>query len=338
MAMRTLRAIACACIMAAAPASIVHAQTPNVPGKEHAKRLFEEGVELEKKSDYAAALAKYKQAEQITATPGLRFHKGYCLEMTGKLAAALEEYEVADKMARDANKQDVRAAVTARLEPLRTRVPQIAIRLATPAKDAEVQLDGALVGAPLLDGKGFRVDPGEHTVTARAGGYKPFTRKIEVPESQTTTVDVTLDPATAAAPAPVAPIAAGAGAAVSAPIAPGAGDESVTEPPSERPRSRSLTLPIAATGGAMVFAGLGVVTFLVAGGAQNDANRDCPTKPSCDDERSRVRLLDTVALASFIGAAGLGVLAVVLWTSKGPARSAARVTATPSAVGLEGTF
>ena len=337
--MRPLRAIVCTVCVCTAVASasvarVAHAQSPAAgaaaPGKEVAKRLFEEGAELEKKGDYAGALAKYKEAEQITATPGLRFHKGYCLEMLGKYSAALEEYEAADKLALSTNRQDVHAAVTARLDPLRVRVPQMAIRLTTPVKDVEVHLDGAPVGASMLDGTVFRLDPGEHTVTARAPDYKPFTRKVQVPEGQTTTVDLNLD---RTAPGPV--------------VTDPAAQRPVTEPPREPRKDRSLTLPIATTAAAAVLAGVGVTMFVVASGAQSDAQTECLTKASCGDERSRVRTFDTLALGSFIAAAGFAVVAVVLWTSAGSSPSAGsaprsgprtRMVAAPSGLGLEGTF
>ena len=321
---------------------------PSAAGKEHAKKLFEEGVDLEKKADYAGALAKYKEAQQTAVTAGLRFHTGYCLEMTGKLAGALEEYEAADRLAREQNKQEVHAATIARLEPLRARVPQIAIRLATPAKDAEVQLDGAGVAAALVDGgKAFRLDPGEHVVTARAPGYKAFSRKVQVPESVTTTVDVSLERATA----PVASVVAGAGAPAGAapataspPPSTGAGETAagapVTEPPAETVRGPSRALPIATTAGAIVLAGTGVAMFLVAGSAQTKAQDDCATRVSCEDRRSRVRTFDAFALGGFIGAVGLGVVSVILWTSKPTehAAASARVQAGPGSVALEGRF
>src|SRR5689334_1691271 len=93
-----------------------------VPGEEIARRAFEEGVALEKKGDFAPALAKFKESERIKATLGNRYHKAYCLEMTGKLAAALIEYEAVDKAARDANKSDLVETTRIRLEPLRTKV------------------------------------------------------------------------------------------------------------------------------------------------------------------------------------------------------------------------
>jgi biotin carboxyl carrier protein len=330
-----LRLVLASALAAAVVPRPAHAQT--APGKEHARRLFEEGVELEKKGDYAGALARYRDAEKIIATPGLRFHKGYCLEMTGKLAAAVDDYESADKLAREQNKPEVHTAVIARLDPLRPRVPLLAIRLATP-KDAEVQLDGLVVGAPLLDGKPFRVDPGEHVVAASARGFRTFTRSLELTEGATATVDVTLERVTAApavAPPPVSP------APVTAtPAEPPQPPSSAAEPPREPARGRSLVAPVVATVGTVLVAASGVAFFLVAGGAESDARAQCPQKPSCDSEQSRVRTFDALALGSFVGAAGLGVLSVVLWTSssRGHAATSARVVATPTVLGIEGRF
>lgn len=313
------------------------APAASAANKEHAKKLFEEGLELEKKNDYAGALAKYKEAEQITVTAGLRFHTGYCLEMTGKLAAALDEYEAADRLAREQNKQEVHAATTARLEPLRARVPQIAIRLATPAKDADVQLDGAAVSPAVVDGaKAFRLDPGEHTVTAHAPGYKTYTRKVQVPENVTTAVDISLERVTATASV----VPAGSGAPASSGGGGAAPSTAVSEPPPEAEHGPSRALPIATTAGAVVLAGTGIAMFLAAGSAQSKAQRDCATLLSCDDRRGRIRTFDALALGGFIGAVGLGVVSVILWTSKPAERAASttRLQAGPGSFALEGSF
>ena len=78
------------------------------------------------------------------------------------------------------------------------------------------------------------------------------------------------------------------------------------------------------------------MSFLLAGSAQSDAEKKCPTKVSCDDERSEVRTLDTIALTGFIGGVGLGALAVILWT--GRSSGSARVTASGSTLLLTGEF
>ena len=334
---RGLSFAASVCLCGLTTAATAHAQPAGAaaPGKEHAKRLFEEGLELEKKGDFAAALTKYKEAEQITVTPGLRFHTGYCLEMTGKLVAALDTYESADKLARDQNKQDVRTAITTRLDPLRARVPQLALRLATPASGAEVQLDGVAVGAPLLDGKSFRIEAGEHLVTARAAGFNSFARKVQVPEAQKTTVDISLERATTGAPA-AAPLAASPSSQATPASA------AVSEPPAEPSGRRSRALPIATTAGAVVLAGTGIALFLAAGSAQSKAQSDCLVRTSCDDRRPKIRTFDALALGSFIGAAGLGVMSVVLWTSNAPdhdaAASGAWLVASPGSVAVTGAF
>jgi hypothetical protein len=325
------------CLGALTTTAIANAQPAgaSVPGKEHAKRLFDEGAELEKKGDFAGALAKYKDAEQITVTPGLRFHTGYCLEMTGKLVAALDAYEAADKLARDQNKAEVRAAVTTRLEPLRARVPQLAIRLTTPPAGAEVQLDGVTVASPLLDGKSFRIEQGEHHVTARAAGFKAFAHTVQIPESTTATVDVVLERTTSSGGAAVVPSSS------AQPSQASSSTNELTQPPAEAAARRSLVLPIATTAGAVVLAGTGIALFVAAGGAQSTAQTDCLAKTECESRRSKIRTLDALALGSFVGAAGLGVLSVILWTSKPAERSAsarAWVEATPSSLGVAGAF
>lgn len=340
--MRLRSWLAALLVLAAVPSAPIPARADEQQGREQARKLFEEGLELEKKSDYKGALSKYREAERLAVTAGLRFHKGYCLEMTGSLAAALDEYEAADKLARDQNKQEVRSATAARLEPLRGRVPQLSLRLVTTGVVAEVQLDGAAVATPLLEGKPFRVDPGDHKLTARASGFRPYARSVHVPETALTTIEISLERdappvAAAAAPVPRESTPANDGATSSSASA-------LDEPPREASSSRSLVLPIATTAGALGLVGAGVAFFAVAGGTASNADIECTRKVTCEDEQSRVRTFDALALGSFIGAAALGTIAVVLWASPGPKASAtsatpaARLVATPSAIGLAGSF
>jgi len=304
-----------------------------VAGKEQAKRLFEEGVDLEKKGDFAGALAKYRDAEQITVTAGLRFHKGYCLEMTGKLLAAIEEYEGAEKLAREQNKHDVRAAVTARLDPLRARIPQLAVHLAPHVKDVQVSVDGAPLAPEHVDGKPLRIDPGDHPIVARAPGFRPFSREVHVAERGTTNVEIGLEREIPPAGAAPAPAAAPAGSTTPK-------EDAVGAPPPER-EGRSLTAPVLTTVGTVALVATGVVFFAAAGGARSSALEECPTRVACDDERTQVRTFDTLALGAFVGGAALGVVSVVLWTRSALRTSPAASTglvATPTSLGLRGTW
>lgn len=338
----------------------------DVPGAEIARKRFEEGQELEKGKQYEAALAKFRESEQIKATAGNRFHQGYCLEMLGRLVAAVDEYESAEKIAREQKKTDILQTIKARLDPLRPRLAKIALKLGGPP-NTEVKLDANVVAPALLGGEAFRVDPGAHTITATAPSHASFSRNVKLAEGETSTlVTITLTPdsagATAPAPvvvpgsAPASGASAGTGAGAGHAAAPTAHAEPApahptTAPPAEPTHAsppdgsgsgsgRSYVLPIATTAGTVALAGAGVVSFLLAGSAHADAERDCAQKIACDDEQSKIRTLDAVALGSFIGAAGLGALSVILWVSPPTKQSGrnASLVATPSWAGVRGAF
>lgn len=299
------------------------ASSAQVPGEEIARRAFEDGVALEKRGDFAAALAKFKESEQIKPTLGNRYHKALCLEMTGKLAAAFIEYEVVERTARETSKAELLEATRVRLEPLRAKVPQLSLRLVgAKAADVEVAVDDAPVAVALLDGKAFRIDPGQHVVTGRAPGRESFSKTWTAAEGSLATIEVVL-PEPAPAPPPVRTVA-------------------TNEPPAGSARSR--TLPIVTTAGAVVLAVGGVGAYLLAGEAQSEGKASCATKASstCDEQRGSTRTFDALALGGFIGAAGLAALSVVLWTSApssgSTARASTRLVARSSWLGWEGQF
>jgi hypothetical protein len=304
-----------------------------VPGEEIAKKAFEDGVALEKKGNYEGALAKFNESRQIKETLGNRFHTAFCLEMTGQLAAALAEYEALDVAAHEQKKAEVIEQTRVRLEALRPRVPQITVKLQPIPKDAEVLVDGKVVKPPLLVGTAFRIDPGDHTVTAHAPEHEKFTKKVSIAEGASLSVDVVLEKSSAAN--------------VKGPL-PAEKGTNFTEPPHEPPRPAPKTAAIVSTVVAGVLGAGGVVSFVLAGSAQEDAKAECPSKRSCTDEQDKVRLLDTLALTGFVGAGVVGVLAVVLWVSKPPqgASGASATTTTTTAklvtrgswIGLEGRF
>jgi hypothetical protein len=314
----TLRALL-VCVLVAMP---LRAQ---VPGEELARRAFDEGVELERRGDYAAALEKFRKSVAIKPTVGNRFHVAFCLEMTGQLASALNEYEAVVKLAQEQKKADVVEQTRARMDPLRPRVPQIALSIAAPAPPhAEVFLDGKPVAPALLDGEPFRIDPGEHTIDARAPERAPFERRLTIAEGSSTSLEIALPPS--------APVASSARTA--RPM-------SFSEPPKDEPRPR--TAAIVTTVGTVLLAGGGAVAYVIADRTHEEAERTCPTRRSCTEEREKVRFFDALALGGFAGAAGLAALSVLLWTSKPVFSAHAPVTSValrpaPSGLRLEGAF
>lgn len=270
-----------------------------------ARRAFEEGTALEKRGDYEAALVRFRESAAQRPTAGNRFHVGYCLEMTGKLAAALVEYDAVTELARDQKKPDILAATTTRLDGLRPRVPRLSLKAKLPP-GGEVLVDGNLVtdlATPLT------VDPGAHIVTADAPEYEGFKKTVDLPEKSNVTVEVVFTKLVIAEakPAPVAP----------------------PPPPPDH------TAAIAATAGAVLLVGGGIASFLVAGSAKNDGEAQCAAlaAPACDANQTKVRAFDALALGGWIAGAGLGAVAVWLWSSK-----PARVSAHGTGLRLEGRF
>ena len=74
--------------------------------------------------------------------------------------------------------------------------------------------------------------------------------------------------------------------------------------------------------------------IVVAASAQDDARSSCAVG-TCSADKTKVRALDTIALVSWVAAAGAATLAVVLWTRPS---STTRAALTPNGMRLEGTF
>ena len=88
--------------------------------------------------------------------------------------------------------------------------------------------------------------------------------------------------------------------------------------------------------------GFGIGAYMAADGAQSTLFAECPSMISCDSLKTPVRTWDAVALASFIGAAGLTALAIVLWVKPSSARAATatttRINVGPGGLSVSGSF
>jgi hypothetical protein len=304
--------------------SLPHVAHADTPADDRARSAFEEGVALEKRGLFAEALAKFKESELSKSTLGNRYHKAFCLERLGQLAAAMTEYESVERQARDSKKLELADATLTRLEPLRRTVPQLSIRIvgASPSQ-ADVTLDGVSVAPSSLDGQPFRVDVGTHRVVARARGRQVFQRALELSPGAISTVDVVLLESNSDE-------TSGEDAALngdSAPVAAGSGER----------RSRRVLLPLVTTGGALALGVAGAAAFGLAGDAQQALRDQCSRGGSCEDGKTDVRTLDAVALGAFVGSAALATVSVVLWLSR-PNATPVNVVARGNWLGIEGSL
>jgi hypothetical protein len=312
-----------------------------------ARLLFADAEKDEDAGRWQDALEKLRRVAEVKPTAGVRSHVALCEEHIGQLARALDDYAAAETQAGADGAKDVLRFVGKRLAELGPRVPRLTIRVEPPVPDAVVTLDGAALSPSLL-GVAIPVDPGEHTLEATAKGYPTVRRTLAMRERDTTSVDVNLTE-TAAPPAPATPAPPAPAAPPPAPAAPTEGTATpsstgpLPDPFLREPSGPSQTAAWISTAGAVALAGGGVAAYLLAGSAHTSAVEQCARTVStatdaCDGPRNTVRAWDATAAIAWLGAAGVGALAVVLWTRPAASQASARVMLVPGGVVLGGRF
>lgn len=157
-----------------------------------AKAMFTEGLALEQSKDWAAALAKFEGVAKVKKTPQVMFHVAYCQERVGRMVEALALYKetLADATAGAADPKlaQVKTTTEEAIAALEKKIPTVTITSKGPKPSgAEITLDGKKIAA--LD-KPEKVDPGVHTVEAKAEGKEPFSAKVDAPEESQRTVEI----------------------------------------------------------------------------------------------------------------------------------------------------
>ncbi len=310
-----------------------------------ARTLFEEGIKLEKAGNCPQALERYRRVATVKSSPSLKYHTGFCHDQLHEEVLALTYYQQAEVEATQKQNQEVLAAVKAPLARLTQRVPKL-VPLVSEVPGLEVSIDGKPIPQGLW-GLEIRVEVGRHTVEGKAVGYIPFSETREFADASRTEIKVSVVPVQqtpAVVPPPSAtpsstpaarPSATPASSSLPAPAPPAA------DKPEEKGPSHGTA--ILATAGAVVLVGGGVASFILAGSAADDAKAACLKQVSCDDKKGPVRTYDALALAGWIGGAGLGAVAVILWSSGGtkdspePKRTTT-ITPGPLGVTVTGSF
>jgi hypothetical protein len=302
--------------------------------KAAAESLFQAGRELMNQKRYADACPKFAESQKLDPSAGTSLNLGQCYEALGKTASAWAEYKAGAGIAHTQGRTEQEAKANEFAAKLEPRLSKLRIDLGPDAGGIAglvVKRDGVEVGRGSL-GIGIAVDPGDHTITASAPGYKEWSATTRLgTEHDARSVVVT--GLTKEAVAVVPPAGAGAPPAV------GAGQP---PPPAAPPASGSSTMRTTGwiLGGAGVV-GLGVGAVLgglamsQAGNAKNDPTL-CPNKVCTTAGRAEIDGANGKALGSTIGfIAGGALLAtgVVLLVVSGPSakKEAAQASLVPSA-------
>ncbi len=300
-----------------AGSSVARAQPKD---KAAADLLFTDAEKLVEAGQFAQACPKFAESQRLDPQLGTLLHLADCYEKEGKTASAWASFREAKELA--AAKADGREQVAkdraAALEPKLARL-SIVVPSDSEAPGLEVQRDGQVVGRALW-GSAVPIDPGKHTIVARAQGKTDWTKDVDVTEAgKTVTLAIPALAAAAALPPPTGPV--------------------VAPRPAEKPSSGGGS-PLKTIG--FVVAGVGAAGLVVGGvfagttsSKSNEANAICPTGVGCTlDEVNRYNAAyadaqnaSTTSIIAFVAGGVLlagGLIMVLVAPSGSASKSAAR--------------
>jgi hypothetical protein len=325
-------AAAAAALLCAASAGAQPHESP----KAQADALFRQGQQLLTAGQVAQACAKLEESERIDPKIGRLLNVAYCHEKQGRIASAWHEYDQAAAMAIQAHQAEREKFARKHAAALSKQLAFLRLDLGKVPDGAQVSIDDK----PLARDQWaipFAVDPGQHTITVQAPGYKTRTESATITGTGETLVAVDAlekeEPAPVeAAPAPTPPPAAPAAVAPEQPESLAA-PEPVAEAPAEHGGSRTLAWIVGGVGVAALGVGAGFGFDALAHKGQADphcANRQCdPTGLSDINSAKTAATVSTVGLA--VGVVGVGVGAWLLLRSASSGSSSSSAASSASA-------
>ena len=202
---------------------------PNPADKTMATQLFDDAEKLMAGSNYAAACPKYAESNRLDPQLGTLLHAADCFEKAGKPASAWasfkEAVEIAAKRNASGQKEPREQTARSRAAALEGKLSRITLIVQNPEPALEILQDDRPVGRAAW-GSTVPVDPGPHSVMARAPGRKIWSRTVDIPPGPGIKVEVVVpplepeQPAGAPAPVPLPASAAPSAAPGAAPPAP----------------------------------------------------------------------------------------------------------------------
>ena len=162
-------ALAAAAPYARAAPGPTSAAPPADSRNERAIARGEAGVEAFDRGDWSAALAAFREADQLFHSPVFTLYEARCLRNLGRLREAKARFEsTARETFDDAAPKtwaEAKKSASAELTSLDAELPRVRIELVGASGAAVASLDGATVAI----GQPLEVDPGGHDIEAHDG-------------------------------------------------------------------------------------------------------------------------------------------------------------------------
>lgn len=172
-----------------------------------ARRLFNEGVEAARKSDWTAALDRFARSYELAPRTKTLFNLAGAQMQTDHLVDASESYRRFLRETRDGGYEAYRKEARALLADLEKRIPFVTVRVIGLSPGDRVLVDERSFPAGGL-GESMPIDPGVHAVRVERDGRAIGQRSFTVGEGAAERVEVVVPPRTAL-PGPDTPAPAG---------------------------------------------------------------------------------------------------------------------------------
>ena len=170
--------------------------------KATAQALFDEGKRLMDAGQVAQACPKFADSERLDPGVGTMLNLAVCYEKNGQTASAWATYKDAASAAANAGEAAREKYARDHASALEPSLAKLTVAVATPVDGLQVRRDGEAVPAASF-GLALPIDPGDHTVTASAPHYKPWSATVTVAKSASASVQIpALEPAPEPKPAP----------------------------------------------------------------------------------------------------------------------------------------
>lgn len=172
-------------LAAALLAAVLGASTPcfaqAASDKATAEALFDEGKKLMKEQKFAQACPKFELSQKLDPGVGTLGSLADCYEKAGKTASAWETFRETAAAAAARGQADREKFARARAAALEAKLSRLTIVVpaASEATGLEVRRDGEPVLRQLW-GSATTIDPGAHTIEARAPGKKTWSTSVSV--------------------------------------------------------------------------------------------------------------------------------------------------------------
>lgn len=295
---------------------VTHARTAAAGDPAVAREQLKIGYTLAEQGKCDEAIPHLAESLRLDPKAITLINLADCEEKVGKLADAMGHWVDARARAQTEGAQKIEEEAEKRAKDLEPRLARLTIVLAATApRDATVERDGIVLGAPSLNIP-LPLDPGAHTVVVKARGRPDGTTSITLGEGESKRIEVDV----------------GAGAAPSGAVG-------------DAPKTSPSPLVFVGFGVAAVGAVVGAVTGVVALGAGSDADKACPSgvcanQQALDDAKAG-QTMGTVSTIAFIVAgvgAGVGVYGLLTGSKAKKSDPSVGVSLLPTYVGLRGRF